>query len=1082
MGYAQRNRNAGMTGLIDLPGLGSGVKFYAKLYRWSSRLGGQTKQRRGRGGGVYRTVRWFMSSGTIAATGKIQFGAGWPVPDAWKGQTGTIQIQVATGKTISYPVLVTEHTFSFDEKSEDTQTVALSMELTGTPTFSGWTGTQPAASDPTKADQAQWQGSVKTVDPKGLQTGATRLIDIWGTLTDSDSAEQTKLLAVITAAQPPLVTGGVIPHDLKLRSSSFERDALDGGTITEVWGLTNTEDDVEMPGTVYDVDSVHSDTAYIFGKVAIRVVQTDSTISWPSTPTQPADLKRGSVGKVQLNDSRWALTYNFVRNTTEDQIEVDGTTTRSDPDDLGETARITVVTNSSTPPSTPAAPVGLLVASETRPLTVANGSYTGYWVHTFDYGPTTRKQAIEFDGDYDVDANSTTRGISNSEVIPRVNSSSTPPATPTPTDTNLKLVRRVTRRIQGTTEAWRHTFIFGRNTSEDVAEHTRRTIDPNDLGYTEVIPLLHTSPTSSPGTPSQDGTASVLVETEVQRVCVANSSFTGLWLWTFKFGTTTRLQEQEFQGVATLDPSTIGGLENSETIFDVTSSGTPPTTPTPGNDLKHLSTRSRRIAGTPERWLHIFEFGRNNSEDRLEISNTVTVIDPNDIDEGGSVGVVHTSATPPSTPSAPGGVLVKTRVRPLAVANGGFSGLWLHVFEFGSLTDLNKLEYAGVFKNDPRDLRDVETIVDITTSSTTPSTPTPSDADLKLVGVDRKRIQNTPEQWQHVFYFGRNDAEDEIETRGTFTISNADNLLEDAAITLVTSSATPPSDPGTPNAAVLDDIRTEPITVANGGYAGRWAHTFIYRPNTKKQSIERGGTVLTTDAEDGDSDTTTTVEPITTTLDALRDTFVTANIGSLNFDSVSARQLTAGYAEVRLRTKSTTVRLIESIRTRYETRASRAGAVMVTAFRQETATRWRARIIPQNILVTQGIVRIRRPIIATSRPAIFSLADSTYYSGKVGLTNNALFLGYPIKGLMYLGWDEAQDYGREGTSHRIDIDFVFALDSIGHYNDEQVDTRAEFVFAGVTPFGPPVIGLNDSRKFGWTVTEPATSDFSVFIA
>lgn len=1079
MGYAQKNRNAGITGILDLPGLGSGVKIYVKIYRWTSRLGGQTKQRRGRGGGVFRTVRWIMSSGTIAATGKIQFGTGWPLPDAWKGQTGTITAQVATGKTISYPVLVTEHSLSFDEKSEDTHTVAVAMDLTGAPTFTGWTGTQPAATDPTKADQAQWQGSVKTVDPKGLQTGATRLIDIYGTLTDTDAAEQTKLLAVISAAAPPLVTGGVIPHDLKLRSSSFERDALDGGTITEVWGLTNTEDDVEMPGTVYDVDSVHSDTAYIFGKVAIRVVQTDSTISWPTTPTQPADLKRGSVGKVQLNDSRWALTYNFVRNTTEDQIEVDGTTTRSDPDDLGETARITVVTNSSTPPSTPAAPVGLLVASETRPLTVANGSYTGYWVHTFDYGPTTRKQAIEFDGDYDVDANSTTRGISNSEVIPRVNSSSTPPATPTPTDTNLKLVRRVTRRIQGTTEAWRHTFIFGRNTSEDVAEHTRRTIDPNDLGYTEVIPLLHTSPTSSPGTPSQEGTASVLVETEVQRVCVANSSFTGLWLWTFKFGTTTRLQEQEFQGVATLDPATIGGLENSETVFDVTSSSTPPSVPTPGNDLKHLSTRSRRIAGTPERWLHIFEFGRNNSEDRLEISNTVTVIDPNDIDEGGTVGVVHTSATPPSTPSAPGGVLVKTRVRPLAVANGSFTGLWLHVFEFGPLTDLNKLEYAGVFKNDPRDLRDVETVVDITTSSTTPSTPTPSDADLKLVGVDRKRIQNTPEQWQHVFYFGRNDAEDEIETRGTFTITNTDDLLEEASITLVTSSATPPSDPGTPNSAVLDDIKTDPITVANGSYAGRWAHTFIYRPNTKKQSIERGGTVATMDNTGAERDATATIEVFATSLDSMRDTVRTDNLNDPTFRDVSLRRLDATNVLQRIERISNDIIIADNIQVEYQNRASFAGQVQVSQIRHHNAGYYEGFVSPIGLYVKTGTVVLRRRYIGATALTFSATQTAYFFRLLLGTTNVAEFLGYEIASLMYRGWRNVRNYTYEATptAHVVEVEHVFEYASpVGWYNDSQI------AFGWRPSATALTIGLNAPSKFFWTITPNGTGNFSLFLA
>ena len=914
-------------------------------------------------------------------------------------------------------------------------------------------------------------------------------VEFAGTITvdDPDNLVDSATVRVVNSSSTYPGSLDTPPAGLKLRGvSSQQLTNGDKWQHTAQYGRRDTEDDVEMEGTAYEVDSVHSDLGFIFGQVQIRVVQADATISWPSTPTQPADLKQGKVNKVQLHDSKWALTYNFVRSTSEDAIEIEGTRTGADPDDLGETARITLVTNSSTPPGDPGAPVGVLVATETRPLTRANGSYTGYWVHTYEYGPTTRLQSIEFDADYVVDANSTTRGISNSHVIKTINGSSTPPAEPTGSklDANLKLVRRSTRRVQGTAEKWLHVWEYGRNTSEDNAEHTQRTIDPNDLGEIEKIPLLHTSATSSPGTPSQEGTTALLIRTEVERVCVANSGFTGLWLWTFTFGPLTRIQEIEFAGVRTTDTESNMIDQHTVIVVDPDSDASNVIEAPTDTALQLHHVDSRRIQGTPVMWEHRYDYRRNTVADEIQLNGTVERQNEGDnIAEFATATLIGASATPPSAPAATVGKHIGTESQQIYTASGAYTGRWRHKFLYGHNTAIDEIELEGEYEDDRSTVeinsQDVQT--DVTTSATPPAAPATRIADLKHIRTSSRKIQDTPARWRHRFIFGRNTQQDEIETGGTVTENNVDDLFEEATITQVTASATPPADPGTPNAAVLDDTRTRQLSVASGGYAGAWAHTFIYRPNTRKQGIERGGTVLTTDAEQGDRDTTTTVETIASyspaTLDGVRDTFVTNNIGTATFDSVSVRQLTATKAEVRLMTKSSSIFLLENIVTDYETRASRAGAVMVTWSRQEDVARWRARVIPQNILVTKGIVRIRRTVIGTSRAAVFSLADTTYYSGKVGLMNNAVFLGFPVKALLYLGWEASQDYGRNGTNHKIDIDFRFKLDSIGHYNDEQIDTRSDFVFAN----SAPTIGLNVASRFGWTVTEPAVTDYTPFI-
>lgn len=1054
-----RGRNSGVTGAVDVQG---GPSFTGSVYAWKRRRDANIRNIRP------REQNWFLPRSLgEGATLLISFTVrvdGYFEPSTLENATGTVTTTLHTGRTVAYSVRFTSCWLEFNEK-DDKWYGTVGASVVSAPTTT-WAGTQTTTSAPGSVTENETPDgvTVKTLDPNNLVEQSTVVLDLYG-LADTDAAEVTRIESYFNRAVP--VTG----H--KIRSISLTRQGRWGAVITITHGLTNTEDDIEMPGTVYDVDSAHSDAGYIFGKAQLRIVQDNATISWPTTPTQPADLKQGTVSKQQLHDGKWALTYNFVRNNSEDAIEVDGTWTRRDRDGLGDTARITVVTNSETVPLTPAAPTGQqFYESTTRPLTVANGSYTGYWVHTFDYATTTRTQQIEFDADIVVDP----ANINDRQTIKDVTDSGTPPATPTPNNTDLKLVLRRTRRLQDETETWLHVFEFGRNNSEDDREHTQRTVDPDSLGFSEIIPILHTSGSSSPGTPAQVGTSSVLVETSVQRVCVANGSFTGLWLWTFRFGTLTRLQELEFQGVALVDPSTI---ENNETVFDVTSSSTPPSTPTPGNDLKHTGTRSRRIAGTPERWLHIFEFARNNAEDRIEVSNTVTVIDPNDIDEGGTVGVVHTSATPPSTPSAPGGVLTKTRVRPLVVASGSFTGLWLHVFEYGPLTDLNRREYAGVFKNDQSDLRDVESVVDVTTSSTTPATPTPSDADLKLIGVDRQRFQNTPEMWQHTFYFGRNNAEDEVETRGTFTITNTDDLLEEAAITLVTNSATPPADPGTPNSAVLDDIKTDPITVANGSYVGRWSHTFVYRPNTRKQAIERGGTSTTVDDVGRERDTTTTIETFATSLDSMRGTLRTSNLNDPTFIDASLRRLDATHVAQRIERISNDIIVADNIQIEYQNRSSFAGQVQVSEIRQRDTGEWQCYVNSVGLYVKTGTVVLRRRW--TNATALTQSATQTAYFFRLllGTTNVNEFLGYEIGSLMYRGWRNVRNYGYESTptSHVVVVDHIFEYASpVGWYNDSQVALGWRDVPLSVT------VGFNPPSRFGWTITPNGNGNFSLFTA
>jgi hypothetical protein len=91
----------------------------------------------------------------------------------------------------------------------------------------------------------------------------------------------------------------------------------------------------------------------------------------------------------------------------------------------------------------------------------------------------------------------------------------------------------------------------------------------------------------------------------------------------------------------------------------VTSSVNRPTVPTPRvTGLKLRTVTSRRVSGTPEKWLHTFEWGRRTTQEDVEMPATVTLADGSNLKDNATVCKVTSNATPPTPPTAPVGQLV----------------------------------------------------------------------------------------------------------------------------------------------------------------------------------------------------------------------------------------------------------------------------------------------------------------------------------------------------------------------------------------------------------------------------------------
>lgn len=337
-------RNNGIIGLVDLPGLNA--KFACKIYRWKPRLTGQTRQRRGRGGGVFRTLRWLFSSGLIALEGSIApadttaLNAA-PTPDQYKGQTGTITCTLTAGKTVTYPILVTEQGFDFDAAKNTLPRDLFTAEITGAPTYTGF-GTQQAATDPTRSDQQQWEGSSKTFDPSDLQSASTSTIDWWdATVADTDAGESAKLAAIIAAAAAPQ-TG------MKIRTAAIVRDAYDGGIITITWGRTTTAED-----WVNEHSNFKSDPDKIATGGTVAAI--NATPVLPTVSGQTV-VSRGTTSYV-INDGNTGYVTEGGQRSTKDDITKEESSTYADAVGSNSTADIAEVYDNGDEPVAAAMPL-----------------------------------------------------------------------------------------------------------------------------------------------------------------------------------------------------------------------------------------------------------------------------------------------------------------------------------------------------------------------------------------------------------------------------------------------------------------------------------------------------------------------------------------------------------------------------------------------------------------------------------------------------------------------------------------------------------------------------------------------------
>lgn len=425
----------------------------SEIFLWGVDLAASVRRRLGRTNTLYPQLRPRATSGSIGVKGETNHRKA-PVPQTWAGLQANLTITGVTNAagdfSVIFPVKIVGLKLNRVKGNDDVWNVDGNFEIVGAPTWGAGYGSLLDPTAPSKANEEQWKGTGKVYDPQGLQSFFKRTIDFWGTLANTDAAEETLIVSTISSSTP-----FTTPHNAKLRRRTFDRDALDGGTITELWGLTDTAEDWINANTNRFVDSngiSDSETVAAFGV--------------PGNPNN-TDLKTRGIRHKELNDSKIGQVKEVGRRDTLDDSEIPGEHFDADPNDFGETAVLNRVTTSDTPPSVPSAPVGQHIRTVSVPINRANGSYTGHWRHSFFYGPTTTKQLIEQEGKIDRDVSS----ISGTDVQTLTGTSSTPEADPATRISGMVIIRRISYKVQNTPEKWKHVYIFGWLTAEQAIEH-----------------------------------------------------------------------------------------------------------------------------------------------------------------------------------------------------------------------------------------------------------------------------------------------------------------------------------------------------------------------------------------------------------------------------------------------------------------------------------------------------------------------------------------------------------------------------------------------------------------------------------
>lgn len=391
-----------------------------------------------------------------------------------------------------------------------------------------------------------------------------------------------------------------------------------------------------------------------------------------------------------------------------------------------------------------------LVEIDTTTVTAEGGAS----VQVITWGTRSSAEAIEQDGTV---AAEDPAGLEDARTFVSVTDDSTPPTAPTVAGLKLREQTSVQRTTDG---KWIHRQMLARrSTADDVTmDGSELLVDVGDLRSEDRQAVIDAGSTPPAAPATRDAAIKHVWTRSKQR-------HDGKWVHVYGYDHATSAERLEFgayKALRTVDSSDAGG-ELVE-LSDSDAPGAAPAAVVAGTQhVRTLTARDERSG----KYLHTFIYAILSAEEAKEAEGYSATSDPGAIAlvRRGRVRVISSSATPGSAPTTPVTGLVHAGTETNQDAR---SGRWVHDYLYLPLTHLEAAEAEGsAVEVDPGGLGDQETALEISETSTVPTTPTPANSALSLIGRQSRRRADG--RWQHLFRFGRLTSVETIEHRATST-------------------------------------------------------------------------------------------------------------------------------------------------------------------------------------------------------------------------------------------------------------------------------------------------------------------------
>lgn len=508
---------------------------------------------------------------------------GWPLPDVWKGQEGTLTVKFHhTRKQVLQIRVVSADVALKSKESRDVWTIGLACEIIAEPRYIGWDGTQPQADDPAKGNVELYAGMTKVHDPRNLQTAATRQYDIWP-LGDSDDLERQKLADLVASA----TAGGFVGAKVKTARLEPGR-SWDAGIITVALALTDTAEDVTNP-----ISKRTTDPQGLTDSATVAAINAD--------PAAPQDLIFRDTTSNEIHDTAELKVSSFGTRDTKDDIEYPASTFTNDGTGLtGQERKCVVQTSADLPTVIPDPSDPRLIIRTVDRVRLDRK----HWQMVYVFAPRNAQQELEQEGS---PHSRDPKSIADQDQITQLTLSPNPPSTPSPlvSGTKIKRIRSTQKTAAG---AWEHTFFYARRDEQDDVEmpHVKTLTDPNDLEsyQTFASQFDNSSPPADPSTPVGLKLA--------EKFDVPLHPTKSLRVWTFK----KKDSKDELLLPKTVTYTDPQGLESKATVAALDA------TPAVPGGLVLRNTESLNV--TPGHVLNVIEAGVRSTKDDKEMGNTAT--------------------------------------------------------------------------------------------------------------------------------------------------------------------------------------------------------------------------------------------------------------------------------------------------------------------------------------------------------------------------------------------------------------------------------------------------------------------------